>query len=330
MANMEILGPLKFLPIFKNKIWGGNKIKTILKHDFSPLPNCGELWAISGVEGNESVVSEGPLEGNNLNEIIEIYMSDIVGDKVHEVFQNEFPLLIKFLDANDWLSIQVHPDDELAQARGHERGKTEMWYIIQADEKSRLIKGFSQDTSRGEYLKSLKDNTLPEILNFENANQGDAYYIAAGKVHALGPGILLTEIQQAADITYRMYDWDRKDDKGKGRKLHTEEALEAIDFKAEKGGRIDFHTHKNQSMPMVDEKYFTTNIIEINQPLEKNYDELDSFVIYIVTKGSFILKGNHGSMDLGIGDTVLLPAITQKVELHPLPEATILEVYIKL
>ena len=327
---MEILGPLKFLPIFKNKIWGGDKIKTILHHDYSPLPNCGELWAISGVEGNESVVSEGPLEGNNLNELMEIYMTDLVGDKVHEMFGNEFPLLIKFLDANDWLSIQVHPDDELAQARGLQSGKTEMWYIIQADLGAQLIKGFSQNTSQGEYLTNLKANTLPKILNYENVHEGDAFYIDAGKAHSIGPGILLTEIQQAADITYRMYDWDRKDDEGNGRKLHIDEAMDAIDFKQEKGGKIDFHIHKNQSMPMVDEKYFTTNIIEIDQPMEKNYDELDSFVIYIITKGSFILKSHQGNMDLGIGDTVLLPAITQKVELHPLPSATLLEVFIKL
>jgi len=326
---MELLGPLKFLPLFKNKIWGGDKIKTILHHDFSPLPNCGELWAISGVEGNESVVAEGPLEGNTLNELIDIYMTDLVGDKVHETFHNEFPLLIKFLDANDWLSIQVHPDDELAQARGFERGKTEMWYIIQADTDSKLIKGFNQNVSRGEYTSNLENNTLSDILNFETAKEGDSYYIEAGKVHTLGPGILLAEIQQAADITYRMYDWNRKDENGEGRKLHIEDALEAIDFKQEKAGKIDYHIHKNQSMPMVDEKYFTTNIIELDQPMEKNYDELDSFVIYIVTKGSFILKGSQGDMDLGIGDTVLLPAITQKVELHPLPNAVLLEVYIK-
>ena len=327
---MEILGPLKFLPLFKNKIWGGNKINTVLHHDYSPLENCGELWAISGIPGNESVVAEGPLEGNTLNELIEIYMSDIVGDAVHEVFQNEFPLLIKYLDANDWLSIQVHPDDELAQARGLDRGKTEMWYVIQADKGAQLIKGFIQNTSRGEYLTHIKNNTLPEILNFENVNEGDSYYIESGKVHALGPGVLLTEIQQSSDTTYRMYDWNRKDKEGNNRKLHTEEAMEAIDFKAEKGGRIDYHLNKNQSMPMVDEKYFTTNILELDQPIEKNYDELDSFVIYIITKGSLVLRSHQGDMDLGIGDTILLPAITTKIELHPTPQTTLLEVYIKM
>ena len=326
---MELLGPLKFLPLYKNKLWGGNKIKAILRYDYSPLPNCGELWALSAVPGNESVVAEGPLEGNTLNELLEIYMSDLVGDKVFDKHQNEFPLLIKFIDANDWLSIQVHPDDELAQARGLEGGKTEMWYILQADKNAKLIKGFAKDMSKTEYQQSLKENSLETKMNYVNVNSGDAFYIGAGTVHALGPGILLTEIQQSSDTTYRIYDWDRKDETGKGRKLHINEALEAINFKAEKTNKVDYHIHNNQSMPMVDEKYFTTQILHFDNPIEKNYDELDSFVIYIVTQGSFVLKSHQGDMNLGIGDVVLLPAITEKIELHPLPKATLLEVFIK-
>ncbi len=327
---MNILGPLKFHPLFKDKIWGGDKIKTILRHDYSPLPSCGELWAISGIPGNESVVSEGPLEGNNINELLEIYMEELAGEKIYDVFQNEFPLLIKFIDANDWLSIQVHPDDELAEARGLESGKTEMWYIIQAEKDSKIIKGFAKNTSRGEYQKRLSEKSLSEIMNFVPVKEGDAFYIDAGKVHALGPGILLTEIQQSSDTTYRIYDWDRVDEKGNGRDLHIEDAIEAIDFKEEKNNYINYHLHNNQSMPMVDEKYFTTQILQIDAPIEKNYDELDSFVIYIVINGSFILKSDNGNMDLGIGDVVLLPAITEKVELHPLPQAKLLEVFIKM
>lgn len=324
---MNILGPLKFHPLFKDKIWGGDKIKTILRHDYSPLPSCGELWAISGIPGNESVVSEGPLEGNTINELLEIYMEELAGEKIYEIFQNEFPLLIKFIDANDWLSIQVHPDDELAEARGLESGKTEMWYIIQADKDSKIIKGFAENTSRGEYQKRLSEKSLSEIMNFVPVKEGDAFYIDAGKVHALGPGILLTEIQQSSDTTYRIYDWDRVDEKGKGRDLHIEDAIEAINFKKEEDNYINYHLHNNQSMPMVDEKYFTTQILQIDAPIEKNYDELDSFVIYIVINGSFILKSDNGNMDLGIGDVVLLPAITEKVELHPLPQAKLLEVF---
>lgn len=327
---MNILGPLKFHPLFKDKIWGGDKIKTILRHDYSPLPSCGELWAISGIPGNESVVSEGPLEGNNINELLEIYMEELAGEKIYDMFQNEFPLLIKFIDANDWLSIQVHPDDELAEARGLESGKTEMWYIIQAEKDSKIIKGFAENTSRGEYQKRLSEKSLSEIMNFVPVKEGDAFYIDAGKVHALGPGILLTEIQQSSDTTYRIYDWDRVDEKGNGRDLHIEDAIEAIDFKEEKNNYIDYHLHNNQSMPMVDEKYFTTQILQLDAPIEKNYDELDSFVIYIVINGSFILKSDNGNMDLGIGDVVLLPAITEKVELHPLPKAKLLEVFIKM
>lgn len=326
---MQLLGPLKFLPLYKNKIWGGNKIKDILKYDYSPLPNCGEIWALSAVEGNESVVAEGPLEGNTLNELLEVYMTDLVGEDVFEVFQNDFPLLIKFIDANDWLSIQVHPDDELAQARGLERGKTEMWYIIQADENAKLIKGFAKDMSKTEYQNRLHDKTLKDAMNYIPVKEGDAFYIGAGNVHALGPGILLTEIQQSSDTTYRIYDWDRVDEQGNGRKLHIQEALEAIDFKAEKEGKIDYHAHINQSMPMVDEQYFTTNILKLDTAIEKNYEELRSFVIYIVTSGSLVLKSDNGYMNLGIGDVVLIPAITNKVELHPLAETTILEVFIK-
>ncbi len=327
---MNILGPLKFHPLFKNKIWGGNKIKTILHHDFSPLPNCGELWAISGIPGNESVVSEGPLEGNNLNELLEVYMNELVGEKVFDVFQNEFPLLIKFIDANDWLSIQVHPDDELAEQRGLDRGKTEMWYVLQADKDAQLIKGFSKDMSKEEYQNRLENKTLREVMNFVPVKAGDAFYIDAKKVHALGPGLLLTEIQQSSDTTYRIYDWDRVDEKGEGRQLHVAAAIDSIDFEAEKSDAISYHIHKNESTTLVDELYFTTQILKFDHPIEKNYDELDSFVIYIVTQGSLILKSELGDMNLGIGDVVLLPAITNLVELHPLKESLILEVFIKM
>lgn len=327
---MELLGPLKFHPQFRNKIWGGNKIKTVLRHDFSPLPNCGELWAISGIKGSESVVSDGPLEGNSLNELLEVYMGELVGEKIFEEFQLDFPLLIKFIDAQSWLSIQVHPDDELAEARDLERGKTEMWYVIQADKDAQIIKGFSKDMSKTEYLKLLEQKDLKSAMNHVPVKEGDAFYIDAKKVHALGPGILLTEIQQSSDTTYRIYDWNRVDEQGKERELHTEEALESIDFKKEKQDAVDYHSVANQSMPMVDEKYFTTQVLDFNNPIEKDYDELDSFVIYIVTKGSFVLKSDQGNMDLGIGDVVMLPAITRKVELHPLPQASLLEVFIKM
>lgn len=320
---------MKFHPIFKDKIWGGTKIKDILHHDFSPLPRCGELWAISGVEGNESVVSEGPLEGNNLNELLEIFMGELVGEKVFEQFETQFPILIKYLDANDWLSIQVHPDDELAQIRGLEQGKTEMWYILQADKDAQLISGFETAVSKENFKRKVENNTVADLLNYVDVQAGDAFYIPAGRVHALGPGILLAEIQQTSDTTYRIYDWNRKDDKGNPRKLHLDESLDAIDYKVTKEAKVDFQEVNNQTMTIVDEPYFTSNILSFNAAIEKDYDELDSFVIYMVVEGSFQLKFGEESMDLGIGDTVLIPAITKKIELYPLPKAKIIEIYIK-
>ena len=327
---MELLKPMKFHPIFKNKIWGGTKIKDKLFQDFTPLPQCGELWAISGIEGNESVVCEGPLEGNNLNEVLEIFMGELVGEAVFEKYENQFPILVKFLDANDWLSIQVHPDDELAQIRGLESGKSEMWYIIQADENAQLISGFKDATSKEGFRKSIEDNSLTKLLNYENVKAGDAFYMPAGRVHSLGPGILLAEIQQSADTTYRVYDWDRKDDEGNTRELHIDDALDAIDYRVEKNYKVDYQAARNQTMPVVDEREFTTNILEFDVPLEKDYEELDSFVIYMVTKGGFQMRFNEDEvMDLAIGDTVLIPAITKKLELFPLPKASILEIYMK-
>ena len=320
---------MKFHPIFKDKIWGGSKIKDILRHDFSPLPHCGELWAISGVEGNESVVSEGPLEGNTLNELLEIFMGELVGEKVFVQFETQFPILIKYLDTNDWLSIQVHPDDELAQIRGLEHGKTEMWYVLQSDKGAQLINGFKTAVSKDSFKQKVENNTIAELLNYIDVGAGDAFYIPAGRVHSLGPGMLLAEIQQTSDTTYRIYDWDRKDDEGKARKLHINDSLDAIDYRVVKDYKVDFNEVNNQTMPIIDEKYFTSNILTFDSAIEKDYEELDSFVIYMVTEGSFLLKFETGSLDLGVGDTVLIPAITKKLELYPLPKAKILEIYIK-
>jgi len=320
---------MKFHPIFKDKIWGGSKIKDILHHDFSPMQSCGELWAISGVEGSESVVSEGLLEGNTLNEVLEIFMGELVGEKVFEKFETQFPILIKYLDANDWLSIQVHPDDELAQIRGLNQGKTEMWYILQADENAQLISGFKKPVSKEQFKQKVENNTVAELLNYEQVAGGDAYYMPSGRVHSLGPGILLAEIQQTSDTTYRIYDWNRKDSEGNSRDLHIEDSLDAINYQVEKNYKVDFQKINNQTIPIVDEQYFTTNILTFDAPIEKDYDELDSFVIYMVTSGSFQLKFDDEVMDLGIGDTILIPAITKKLELYPLPKARILEIYIK-
>lgn len=326
---MEGLYPLKFAPIYKEKIWGGNKIKTILGKDFGKLPNCGESWELSGVEGNVSVVSNGFLAGNSLEELVEVYMGDLVGDKVFENFGNEFPLLIKFIDANDDLSIQVHPDDELAAERHNSYGKTEMWYVLQADPGSKLQSGFNQQIDQETYVEKLENGELTSILNFEEVAPGDVFFIPAGRVHAIGKGILLAEIQQTSDVTYRIYDYERLDASGNIRELHTDLALDAIDFTVWPEYKSQCTPKVNESVELVKCNYFTTNLLELDRKLEKDYNQLDSFVIYMCLDGELNLETESGSENIRKGETILLPATIEHVILKPVsPAVKLLEVYI--
>ncbi|MEZ5082122.1 MAG: type I phosphomannose isomerase catalytic subunit [Bacteroidales bacterium] len=327
---MNELYPLKFKPVFKDKIWGGQKIKTVLGKDFGNLPNCGEVWVLSGVEGNQTEIENGFLSGNELNELVEIYMGDLVGDSVFQKFGNEFPILIKFIDANDWLSIQVHPDDELAMKRHNSLGKTEMWYILDADDDSELISGFSKKVDKEGYQKHLKNKSLKEIMNFSHVKKGDVYYMPAGRVHALGPGILLAEIQQTSDITYRIYDWDRIDSAGMTRELHTDLALDAIDFNVYKDYKTKYDKKINQTVNIAESPYFTTNLLCLDTPLKKDYSELDSFVVYICSEGKFSITVNSKIYNLGLGEAMLLPAQIKKAEISPNPGSKLLEVYMAL
>jgi mannose-6-phosphate isomerase len=323
-----MLYPLKFKPVFKDKIWGGQKIKTILGLDYSPLPACGEAWALSGVPGCQTIISNGFLEGNELNEVLEIYMDELVGEKVFEKYPNEFPILVKFIDAGDWLSIQVHPDDALAARRNIGSGKTEMWYILDAEPGAELISGFSRNMNAAGYLEFLNRKELKEVLNFEKVRQGDVFYIPSGRVHALGPGILLAEIQQTSDTTYRIYDWDRVDDEGQARELHTGQALEAINFSPVDSFRTNYRKTLNKPVTLVDCPYFTTNLLEINRETGKDYSALDSFVLYICVEGKGEIRAGEESVSLTTGEVVLLPATVVEVCLVPDPNIKILEVYI--
>lgn len=325
---MNKLYPLKFKPRFRDKIWGGQKIRGVLGMDYGILPNCGEAWVLSGVHENETVVADGFLAGNELNELVEIYMDDLVGEKVYEKYHNEFPILVKFIDANDWLSIQVHPDDELAQKRGLGNGKTEMWYIISADEKSELISGFGKKVNQSIYLEHLKNKALKEILNFEKVEKGDIFYMPSGRVHALGPGILLAEIQQTSDTTYRIYDWDRTDENGNSRELHTEEALDAIDFNVYNDYKSKYARAINETVEAVNEEYFTTNVLSFNKTILKNYSHLDSFVLYTCVEGELNINYPEGSIDLKMGECLLIPNVVDEIEIVPSTDSKLLETYI--
>ena len=325
---MNQLYPLKFQPVFKDKIWGGQKIKSVLGMDFGKLPNCGEAWVVSGVEGNPTLVKNGFLAGNELNELVSVYMGDLVGDDVYEKFGDEFPLLIKYLDTNAWLSIQVHPDDDLAEQRGLGNGKTEMWYVIEADKDAELISGFNRPVTREDYLKHLEEKRLKDILNFEKVTDGDVFFIPAGRVHALGPGILLAEIQQTSDTTYRIYDWDRIAADGTKRELHTKEALDAIDFDMAEGYKTRYKTEKNKTTNLVACPQFTTNLLDLDQGISKDYEELDSFVILMGVEGNSTLNWDEETMEIKTGDAIVIPNVINHIELRPKRNAKILEIYI--
>ena len=323
---MSALYPLKFTPILKEKIWGGNKIETCLKH--SHMPNCGESWEISGIVNDESVVSNGFLAENNLNELMEIYLTDMVGEKNYEKYGLGFPLLIKFIDAQDNLSVQVHPDDTLAQEKYGQNGKTEMWHVIQADEGAGLYIGFNQKVTEQQYVSAVENGTLELLLKFYPVKAGDTFMIPAGTVHAIGKGVLLAEIQQPSDITFRIFDWNRVDENGKGRELHTEEALESIHFEENVG---DFQVHytpeKNKTVTLVHSPFFNTNLLDMDMQVEKSFGHLDTFVIYMCLEGSALLVSGDSKEHLGTGEVVLVPAEVDHMTIIPDPKAKLLEVY---
>ncbi|MBW4888728.1 AraC family ligand binding domain-containing protein [Mucilaginibacter sp. HMF5004] len=322
------LYPLKFKTIYKDKIWGGNKIKTYLGKDFAPLPNCGETWEISGVKSDVSVVEGGALQGSSLADLLEQYKDELVGKKVYAHFGNIFPLLVKFIDANDWLSIQVHPDDELAKKRHNSFGKTEMWYIIESDPGSTLITGFNQQVDEKVYLEKLNSGKLDDILNKETANAGDVFFLPAGRVHTIGKGLLLAEIQQTSDITYRIYDFDRVDDKGNKRELHTEEALAAIDYTVYPDYKTQYTPQKNEDVHIVSCPYFTTNVMDFTHGTNKDYSNLDSFVIHVCVEGAYTIVYNGERYDVKMGECILLPNTVNQVEIKTESGFKILESYI--
>ncbi|WP_295771352.1 type I phosphomannose isomerase catalytic subunit [uncultured Mucilaginibacter sp.] len=325
---MSTLYPLKFKTIYKDKIWGGQKIKTYLHKDFGNLPNCGETWEISGVKSDVSVVENGALQGQSLAALLEEHKDALVGKAVYERFGNEFPLLIKFIDANEDLSIQVHPDDELARKRHNSFGKTEMWYVIEADPGSSLIAGFSEEVDEKTYVEKLNSGHLTDILNREDVKAGDVFFLPAGRVHTIGKGLLIAEIQQTSDITYRIYDFDRVDDKGNKRELHTEEALAAIDYKKYPNYRTDYTPVKNEDVHLVSCPYFTTNVMDYTENVNKDYSAFDSFVIHVCLEGSYELQYNGESYAVKMGECLLLPNTVDKVELTTSEGFKILESYI--
>jgi mannose-6-phosphate isomerase len=325
---MSELYPLKFEAVLKEKVWGGNILVTKYHKKGDPALKYGESWELSAVSDNLSVVSNGFLAGNNIEELIEVYMGDITGDAVFEKFGNEFPLLIKFIEAREDLSIQVHPGDKMARERHKAYGKTEMWYVLESEEGSKIYTGFKDSISREIYLDALAAGNLAELLNVEIPEAGDVFFTPAGRIHSIGSGNILVEIQQTSDITYRIFDWNRTGYNGKPRELHTELAIDVIDFKATGKAKIVKEPVLNRTENLVKCDFFNTNLINFNDRIEKDYNLFDSFVIYICTDGEFMIRWDGNSEPVKKGETVLVPAMIKDVVLDPIMESRILEVFI--
>ena len=323
-----MLYPLKFHPIYKDKIWGGEKLKTILKKDFYPLPNCGESWEISGVKDNVSVAKNGLLSGRPLTDLIKEFKEDLIGRKVYRKFKEDFPLLIKFLDANEDLSIQVHPNDRLAQIRHNSFGKTEMWYIVEAEEGASLISGFNKPLTEEEYIKRFKNGSIEEVLNVEEVRSDDVFFIPAGRVHTIGKGLLVAEIQQTSDITYRIYDFDRKDANGNMRELHVDESREAIDYSYYKEYKTTYVDQANKPVELVKCDYFTTNKFTLTGDIVRDYSLLDSFIVLICLDGEGVVHYPNGSESVTQGETILIPAVIKELTIKPQGSLKILETFV--
>ncbi|MEO0526587.1 MAG: type I phosphomannose isomerase catalytic subunit [Bacteroidota bacterium] len=307
--------PLKFKPILKERLWGGTKLKDVLG---KPIENhsTGESWELSAVPGDISVVANGELSGTSLQELIDHYPEDLLGKDIFERFGTEFPILIKFIDAKKDLSIQLHPNDALAKERHNSFGKTEMWYIMDADKDANLIVGFNKNVPKQEYADSLTNDTLLELLNYEVVEEGDTFFINTGKIHAIGAGVLLAEIQQTSDITYRVFDFNRKDKNGNLRELHTDLALDAIDYERKDDFKVEYGKEKDVTNEMVDCPYFTTKFMDLSKDFEQDVSQRRSFTIYMCVAGMATIENESGTVNMQKGETILIPAVTRHINIY--------------
>ena len=305
MANI-----FKFKPLLKQTIWGGERIVPFKRLECN-MGQVGESWEISGVKGQETVVDGGPYDGLTTNELVATLRDRLLGRDNYLRYGDEFPLLIKFIDAAGDLSVQVHPDDATAMRHGRKRGKTEMWYVMDSEPSATLMVGLKRSITPDEYKALVANGTICDAISRYNVKEGDCFYIPSGRIHSIGAGCFLTEIQQTSDVTYRIYDFKRKDKGGNFRELHTAEAADAIDYQVQESYRTEYDRVKNEPAELVDCPYFRTALYDLDEPMTLDYSELDSFVILIGVCGEGTLTCDDGtSATLSAGHTLLLPATT--------------------
>ncbi|NLZ94674.1 MAG: mannose-6-phosphate isomerase, partial [Bacteroidales bacterium] len=306
------LYPLKFQPILKNVIWGGDEIAKF-KNLENDKTDIGESWEISAVEDNVSIIKNGDFANTPLDELIKKAKGNLVGKKIYDKFGNKFPLLIKFIDARNNLSIQVHPDDQLAKQRHNSFGKTEMWYIVKAEQGASIYSGFKERITPEKYVERIKNNTFTDVIEEHFVKKGDVYFMPAGRVHAIGAGCFVAEIQQTSNVTYRIFDYNRKDKEGNSRELHTDLAKDAIDYTVYDSYKTDYESSPNETNKLVSCDYFTTNLLELDKPLDKDISNIDSFIVYMCLEGTCELEDNKkNKITMSRGETILLPADTQQ------------------
>jgi len=323
-----MLYPLKFNPILKERIWGGKTLAEQYRKTIDTHTKFGESWEISDLDDNISVVANGFLVENDLRELIEIYMGELVGETVFDQYGLGFPLLIKIIDAQENLSVQVHPDDELAQQRYEQNGKTEIWYIIHADENAGIYLGFNKPIEKQDYVEAVQQNRILSLLQFYSVKKGDMFFIPAGTVHALGKGVQVVEIQQPSDVTYRIFDWNRVDSSGMARELHLAESLDAIHFNQDEVYKIEYEEKFNATSTLFRSDFVNMNALIFSKPIQKNYSTIDSFVVYLCVEGEVHLFGDNFHEPLFAGETVLIPSSIPEVNLVPKTKSILLEIYI--
>ncbi|MEP2937068.1 MAG: type I phosphomannose isomerase catalytic subunit [Gilvibacter sp.] len=318
--------PLLFTPILKEKVWGGTKLNEVLGKE-SSASNVGESWELSGVTGNVSVVSNGELKGALLSQLIEQHGAYLLGERVLKQYEGAFPLLFKFIDAAQDLSVQVHPDDSFAKKQHDCFGKTEMWYVMQADPKAQLIVDFNRPLTKEQYLNALENKQLASVLQHDEVFQGDSYFIAPGTIHAICGGVMLAEIQQTSDITYRVYDWDRPEADGSFRELHNDLAIQTLNFKAPKDQKITYSKDANNVNTLYESAFFSTQFIPLAGTLNRDMSQIDSFVVYMCVHGQATITVNDNRQTLQKGQTCLIAAHHQHILLEA-KDAQLLEVYV--
>ena len=304
-----------FEPLLKQTLWGGDKIIPF-KHLGVSLDHVGESWEISGVSGSETIVANGPDKGKSLNQLVKEQKEILMGKENYDHFGDEFPLLIKFIDARQDLSIQVHPNDEVASRHGKGHGKTEMWYCLECQEKAFLYNGLKEQITPETYKLMVDNDTITDALARYEVSEGDVFFIPAGRIHSIGAGCFVTEIQQTSDVTYRIYDFKRKDKNGNFRELHTKEAAESIDYTVLDNYRSTYELAKNEGVQVVSCPYFTTAVYDLTEPMTLDYSDLDSFVILIAVKGAGKIICEGEEQPFRMGDTILLPATTKEVKVE--------------